>query len=292
MNPPRLLVAGATGTNGRELLRRLDDEGIRMRALVRDPDRAAPLAGERVELVRGDLGDRASLRAAFDGIEQAYIVTAVSRDTTTWFANFFDAARAAGVRHLVKLSGLGADPGSTSEIIRQHGEADEALAASGLTYTILRPNSFYQNILFQAAPIRETGRFYLPVGDARQSMVDVRDIAEATVRILTGEGHEDRIYELTGPESLSCFDVAATLSEVLGRAVTYVPVAVEAARRSMLDAGMREWEAGAVAELQGVFATGAFADVRDDLARLLGRRPRSFADFARDHAAAFARPAG
>ena len=282
-----ILVAGATGTNGSELLRQLANKGIHARAMVRDPERAANLACDTVELVRGDLSDRSSLAAALDGIEKAYIVTAVHKDTEAWFESFFAAAKEAGVSQLVKFSGMRADVESLSEIIRQHGRTDETLMESGIPYTILRPNSFYQNMLWQAEAIRANGQFYLPIGDARQSQVDVRDIAEATVRILTEEGHENKAYDFTGPESISYFDVAATLSKILDKPVTYVPVPVAAAEAAMLEAGMPEWDAHALAEIQGLFATGIYAEVTDDLEKLLGRRPRTFEDFARDFAAAF-----
>ena len=287
MNNASILVAGATGTNGSELLRQLTDKGIAARALVRDPARAADIANEHVELVRGDLSDPSSLPAAFEGIEKAYIVAAVHRDTERWFQNFFAAAREAGVAQLVKFSGMRADVDSPSEIIRQHGRSDEALMESGIPYTILRPNSFYQNVLWQADGIRTSGQFYLPIGDAKQSQVDVRDIAEATVRVLTEEGHTNKAYDITGAESISYFDVAETLSQVLDKPVTYVPVPVEAAEASMLEAGMPAWDAHALAEIQGLFATGVYAEVTPDLEQLLGRRPRSFADFARDFASVF-----
>ena len=117
--------------------------------------------------------------------------------------------------------------------------------------------------------------------------VTSKNIAEATANILTQPGHENRAYDITGPESISYFDVAATLSEVLGRTVTYVPVPEEAAKAAMLETGMPEWDAQALAEIQALFATGTYAEVTPDLEQLLGRRPRSFADFARDYANVF-----
>lgn len=287
MTAPNILIAGATGTNGRALLGQMSERGVPVRALVRDPARAAALAGPHVELVQGDLADRASLGNAFEGIEKAFVVTAIHPDTVTWFANFFEAAGAAGVAHVVKFSGYGASEQSPSLVIRQHGESDRLLRESGLTHTILRPNSFFQNLLWQAEVIKATGQFFLPAGDARQSLVDVRDLAEAAARILLDGGHENVAYDLTGPESLSFHDVAATLSDVLKREITYVPVSNEAARASMVENGMPEWDADVLAEIQGLFASGSYGDVEDDLATLLGRSPRTFEAFARDHATAF-----
>ena len=284
---PTLLVSGATGLNGRELLKQLSQQGIPTRALVRDPARAADLGNDFIQLVEGDLSDPASLNVAFEGIEKAYIVTSINQDTVRWFQNFYAAAKRAGVKHLVKFSGYGSSEDSRSEVIRQHGESDRLLRESGLTYTILRPNSFYQNMLWQADSIMSQGEFYLPVGDARQSMVDVRDIAEATIRVLTEPGHENRVYDLTGPESLSFDDVAREIAAVSGKAVRYVPVSVADAKSSMLESGMPEWDADVLAEIQGVFGSGAYAKVETDLEHILGRVPRRFATFALDHAKSF-----
>jgi uncharacterized protein YbjT (DUF2867 family) len=162
------------------------------------------------------------------------------------------------------------------------------LAASGLPYTILQPNSFHQNLLWSAATIKDQGAFYLPVGEARQSLVDVRDIAAVAVAVLTGSGHEGQTYEITGPESLSYHDVAAKLSAALGKPVNYVPVPPEAALDSMLKSGMPEWNARAVTDLYGAFATGAYARTTDTAGRLTGKPPIPFEQFARDFAAAFA----
>jgi uncharacterized protein YbjT (DUF2867 family) len=123
--------------------------------------------------------------------------------------------------------------------------------------------------------------------DARQSFVDVRDITDVAVLALTRPGHEGQVYELTGPESLTYADIAAVLSEVLGKTVRYVDVPNEAAEESMRRSGMPEWNARAVAELFRYFASGAAARTTDTVAKLLGRPPISFAQFAREHAGAF-----
>ncbi len=283
----RILVAGATGANGRALLDALSTFDVTVRALVRPASPAKELLGPAVEIAEGDLTDRATLAPAFEGIDKAYVVTAVLPDTVALFDNFYNEARAAGVRHIVKFSGLGASEDSPSEIIRQHAQSDQRLRESGVDYTIIRPNSFFQNMLWQAAAIATTDAFYLPVGDAAQSMIDVRDIAEITATILTSDGHANKTYDLTGPESLSFHDVARIIGEVRGKAVTYVPVTPEAAETAMKEQGMSDWEAHALAEIQALFGTGAYAEVLPDAEGLLGRKPRAFAEFARDYADAF-----
>ena len=282
-----ILVVGATGTNGREVVNRLAEAGERVRVLVRDPDKAADLRKEGVEICRGDLDDPASLDAALAGVERAFFVAAVDPRYIGWFRNFLDAARRARTGLIVKLSGMCGDPESPGEIFRQHGETDRMLAASGLGYTILKPNSFHQNMLWSAGTIKDHGAFYAPMRDARQSLVDVRDIAAVAVEVLTRGGHEGRTYEITGPESLSDHDVAATLSSVLGKAVRYVDVPPAAARESMLKVGTPEWNARAVTELLEIFATGIAARTTDTVKAITGKDPITFEQFARDHAAAF-----
>lgn len=182
---------------------------------------------------------------------------------------------------------MGANSNSPAEILRQHGQTDEALSASGLMFTILRPNSFYQNLLFSAGTIKDHGAFYLPLRDGRQSLVDVRDIADVAVETLTSPGHEGKTYEITGPESLTYHEVAEKLSVVLGKPVRYVDVPAETALDSMLKAGMPEWNARALVELYGVFASGAAARTTDTVNRILGRNPITCSQFIRDHASAF-----
>lgn len=288
MAATRILIAGATGTNGRALLDALPNDDVILRAFVRSADVARSSIPGDVEVAEGDLANPASLAAAFDGVDKAYVVTAVLPDTVELFRNFYDAANAAGIRHLVKFSGLGASQDSPSEIIRQHGASDDLLRDSGLTYTIIRPNSFHQNMLWQAEAIATTDTFYLPLGDAAQSTIDVRDIAEITAKILTSDGHENKAYDLTGPESLTFHDVARIIGAERGKDVTYLAITPQAAEAAMKEQGMPDWSAHALAEIQALFGSGAYAAVLPDAERLLGRRPRAFTDFVRDHINAFA----
>ncbi|WP_299632103.1 SDR family oxidoreductase [uncultured Roseobacter sp.] len=286
----RVLIAGATGTNGRALTDELSKhDGIIPRALVRDT--ASAEFGDGVEIVEGDLADLQSLAAAFDGVGKAYIVTSIQPNTIDLFQNFFRAAKSADVTHIVKFSGLGSDVNSPSEVIRQHGETDEALRESGLPFTILRPNSFYQNMLGQVQGIAKNGTFALPLGEARQSLIDVRDIAEITATILTTDGHVSKAYDLTGPESLSFDDVAEILSDVRAAPVKYTPITPDEMEAALKVTGMPDWSAHALAEIQALFATGAYAEVLPDAERLLGRSSRSFRQFAEDHAELW-KPAG
>ncbi|MEL6977320.1 MAG: SDR family oxidoreductase [Pseudomonadota bacterium] len=287
MTQPRILIAGATGANGRQLTEELVAKGLPVRALVRNKDKAAQVLPQAAELVEGDLSVSDSLTTALDKVGKAYVVTSIQPDTVSLFQNFFDAAKVAKVSQLVKFSGLGAAPEAPSEVIRQHAASDAALRESGVPYTILRPNSFHQNMLWQAESIASTGAFHLPLADAAQSTIDVRDIAEITSTILTTEGHLGKAYDLTGTESLTFHDVAEIIADVRGAPVQYVPVSPEAAEDAMRRQGMPEWQAQVLAEIQALFATGRYADVTQDAENLLGRAPRSFRTFAEDHKSFF-----
>ena len=282
-----ILIAGATGTNGRALTSRLATAGYSVRALVRNIQSAQSLAHPNVQLVEGDLSHPASLESAFEQVDRAFIATAIVPNTVELFQNFFDAAQKTTGAHIVKFSALGAGDNARSMIQQQHTESDEALMASGLPYTILRPNSFYQNLIWSADSIKATGQFYLSFGDAKQSLVDVRDLTEVAFQAFAEAGHRSKVYELTGPESLSYYDVAQQLSTILGREVMYVPVPNEAALQGMIDSGMPEWTARAIAELYSVFATGEYADTNENIQRITGRTATTFAAWASENKSAF-----
>ena len=281
-----ILVVGATGTNGRELTNRLVTMGRQVRALVRNPAKAAGTRLPTIEFVQGDLDDPTSLDAALRGVERAFIVAPQEDRFIQWHRNFLEAAKQAGNPHVVRLSALGAgDP--DSEILRRHGEADQMLRDSGLPFTILQPNSFYQNTFRLAETIKQERAFQLPIRNGRLSMVDVRDIATVAAETLTSTGHEGMTYQITGPEAISYYDIAATLSKVLGRPVKYVEVPQEAAKVNMLRFGMSERMATIMAELYGVFATSRYAFTTDVVARITGKPPITFEQFARDFAGTF-----
>lgn len=281
------LIAGATGTNGRMLTARLASAGYPVRALVRNLSSAQSLVQPNVELFEGDLNDPATLESAFENVDRAFIATAILPNTDELFQNFFDAAKKTTSPYIVKFSALGAGDNAKSVVQQQHTQSDEALIASGLPYTILRPNSFYQNMLWSAESIATAGQFYLPLGDAKQSLVDVRDLTEVAFQALITTEHQGKIYELTGPEGLSYHDIAQQLSTLIGKAVTYVPISDEVALQGMIDSGMPEWTADALTKLYGEFATGKYAGVNENIKMITGKSATPFADWAEEHKSAF-----
>jgi uncharacterized protein YbjT (DUF2867 family) len=282
-----ILITGATGNNGRELVRQLAAAGQRVRALVRNPAKAADLKSTNVELAIGDFDQPATLDAALRGVEKAFLLTPVAEHFVEWQSAFIEAAQRAEVKHLVKFSGMGADSKPKAELLRLHNETDNLLRKSAVPFTILQPNSFHQNILSSAETIKTQGAFYWPLKNAAQSTVDIRDVNAIAARVFTSPGHEGNTYVITGPEALTFQQAAEKLSAVLGRDIQYVDVPLSAAEDGMRKSGMPEWNVHAVGELLAYFASGAAATVTDSVPRLLGRPAISFEQFVQDHRGTF-----
>jgi len=285
-----ILVTGATGTNGVELISQLAAMGEPCRALVRDPQESAKLLPPDTELFRGDLGDRAALDEAMRGIEKVFLLCPVHPKQVEWEGNVVDAAKAAGVRHLVKFSVIHASPESRSALLRWHAATEDRIRSSGVPFTFLRPNMFMQELLRQADAIRSQGQFYLPLAGAKVSLVDVRDNAAVAAAVLTGRGHEGKTYEITGPAALSFDEVALALAEATGRPIRYVPITMEQFKQAFAAAGAPQWMADVVAELYATFHP-ANSVVREGVKRATGKEPRTFDSFARENAAAIRPPA-
>ena len=284
--PERILVTGA-GVTGGEVARQLAATGRETCALVRSPERAERLRKLGIELVDGDFANRDSWMQALSGVTAVFNITVAHRDTVAWNAAFLDCAKQNGVRHVVQLSGMTVSPSSPAAFHRQMSQCDEALKASGLSYTILQPNVFYQNMLRMAVSIREHGRFCSAAGDACISMIDVRDVAEVAVKALTESDHANKVYVLTGPEVVSYFDVARLLSEATGNPIVYEALTESDAVKELIESGVSEPVARRIVGVHRSFSTGAFAEVTGDAYKLLQRTPRSFVEFARDNASLF-----
>ncbi len=283
-----LLVIGGTGHVGSEVIRQLRAGGHDVRALVRSQEKAAAVRQAGAEPVLGDVADRATLGPALDGVSRLFIVLAGGPDHVQLETNVIDAAAAAGDVGIVKLSVIGADPSSPVRFVAAHGRIEQALAASGVPHTLLRPNDFMQNAFAWAPSIRAEGTVHTPNADAAIASVDVRDIAAAAVAALTRDGHEGRAYELSGPEALTRREQVATVAAALGRELTVDALTPDQAREFMTSAGYPEYAVGGLYELMvHVYDAGYAATVFPGVEEATGRAPRSWADFARDNAAAW-----
>ena len=270
-----ILVIGGRSKIGAALIADLLGRGQRVRALVRagEPADSLPAA---VEAASGDLADEGSLVMAMEGIEKVFLLSSPHPDAVGWHRNAINAARRTRVRLLVRSSILGADRESPADFISAHAACDRYLEDSGLPYVIVRPNLFLQNIPESTIPsIDGSGTFYVNAGQARISMVDTRDVAAVAAAVLTEPGHAGARYDVTGPEALSYADVAAKLTSVLGRQVTYVSAPDDAVRQRLLGAGLNEWFANALVGLYQDYrrsgTSGYAAQVTGTVQRLTGR---------------------
>ncbi|MFJ4649859.1 NAD(P)H-binding protein [Nocardia sp. NPDC088792] len=280
-----IVITGATGTIGSEVVRQLAGRGEKVRAVTRDPERAR--VPEGVEVVRGDYADPASLAAAFAGAEAAFLVGQVTLDNSDVDAKLIAAARDAGVARLVKLSAIGTGDTVLGPFATWHMPGERAISESGRVWTILRPSSFASNTLSWVAPIKAGKPVPNMTGTGAQGVIDPRDIAAVAVEALTSDDHAGRVYTLTGPEPLSVPQQAATLGAALGREIEVDDIPLEQVREALLAAGRSEAFADRATAGQTFIRNGGNTTVTRDVERVLGRAPRTYADWARDHAAAF-----
>ncbi|MEV0058232.1 NAD(P)H-binding protein [Nocardia sp. NPDC050718] len=283
-----ILITGATGTIGSNLLRHLVADGVAVRATARDLATADFPAG--VDAVRVDYREPDTFAAAMTGIEAAFLNGVPGPDDTGVDAALVAAARAAGVRRVVKLSAIGtgdprlAGPGSW------HVPGEDAVRASGLEWTILRPNTFASNTFSWIEPMRNGHPVPNLTGDGRQAVVDPRDVAEVAAAALRDPAHHGRTYTLTGPTLQTTRDQAAELAEILGRPIAVTDIAAADARAFMTAAGLPPAFVEGSLIGQNFIRDGHNAVVTTDVDEILGRVSRSYAEWAADHRSAFAHP--
>lgn len=278
-----IIVTGATGNVGSELVRLLSEGGSSVRALSREPERGEDLPG--VEWVQADLARRKALPEAFEGGDRLFLLTGNGEDMVWLQKNAIEAAERAGVGHVVKLSALGATDHSRSVIGLWHYNVERIVEDSELLWTFLRPHHYMQNLLDRRVFDREAGRVRSASGDGRIPFIDTRDIAAVARAVLIGEDHHGRTYTLTGPEPLSYREATEILSDVLERPLTYVAESMDEAWSRLRAAGDPVWLVAARLAIAGYQRGGGPTErVTDTVERLLGRPPRSFRQFAEDHA--------
>ncbi len=281
-----ILVTGATGSNGTEIIKRLVEKNIQVRAMVRDRNRAN-LVIPNVEVVEADFDRPETLQSVLAGVKRAFLVTNSSENAEAQQIAFIDAAKQSGVEHIVKLSQFKADANSPGRFLRYHAAVEAALQASGIAYTFLRPNLFMQGLLNFRSTIASQNAFYAAAGDAKVSVVDVRDIAQVAVAALTEPGHEGKTYDLTGFEALTHAEMAEHLSTALGRKIAFIDVSPEAMHDALLGVGFPLWQADGLIEEYAHYRRNEAAEVTSGIQDATSQNPRSFETFARDYARIF-----
>jgi uncharacterized protein YbjT (DUF2867 family) len=283
-----ILVTGATGLNGSELVHRLSARGVPVRALARSAAKAERFSAlPKVEIVEGDMARPETLSAALRGVDRAMLISSSDPMMLEVQSNFIEAARKAGVKHVVKLSGIIAELDSPFRFARMHGEIERRLEASGMAFTHLRAGEFMQAYFRQVRSIIAKGALFLPMEDARIASIDIGDIAEVAATVLTSSGHEGKIYPLTGPEALSMAEVAEKLSIATGKPIQYVNVAPEEAKSANLAVGMPPYLVDALFELFAERRKGKEAHVSPVIPTIFGWQATSFDEFAARNAAIF-----
>ena len=227
-----------------------------------------------------------TLDAAFRGVNKVFLITPPNPNQVIEAENGIQAAERAGGPLVVKLSAGAVQgmPGALPRVSGQHAETGGALKASGLPYTVLKPHFYMQNTMMAAQTVALEGIIYWAMKDGK---IDVRDIVDVAVKVLTEDGHEGKAYTLTGPASIAFDEVAKGLSKVLGKQVSYVDVPLEAARQGMVSVGLSEWMADAMTEYNTAFSEGYGDFATPDVEELTGHPARSYETFARDFAQVF-----
>jgi uncharacterized protein YbjT (DUF2867 family) len=283
-----IFVTGATGLTGRSLVERLSARGAPVRALTRSATKGRGLSSlAKVEIVEGDLARPETFAAALRGVDRAMLISSSDPAMLEVQSSFIRAAREAGVKHVVKLSGIMPDLASPFRFARMHAEIERRLEASGMAFTHLRAGEFMPAYFRQVPSIVAKGALFLPMADAKIASVDVGDIAEVAALALTESGHEGKTYALTGPEALTMGEVAQKLSVATGKTIRYVDLPPEEAKRAQIAAGVPPYLADALAELFAERRKGKESRVSPTIETLLGRRARSFNEFAAENAAIF-----
>lgn len=281
-----ILVTGASGTVGKEVLKQVAKSGAKHRAMYRSPQEAAK-APSGTETVIADFAKPETLAPALRGVDSVYLVCSPIPDLVQLESNMIEACVQAGVKHLVLNSALGAGDWNKS-FPAWHRKVEDKLKSTKPSHTILRPNSFHQNVVaFYAPTIRTQNAFYSSMKNARNSFLDVRDIAEVAAKALSGGQHAGKTYELNGPEALDYTTLARKISKVAGREVKYVDIPMEAQRKAMQDQKMPDWLITALLELQEYYLAGKGGETDGLLQDLLGRPPITMDKFLTENAAEF-----
>jgi len=282
-----ILVSGATGTVGSEVVRQLATKGAKVRACCHSPEKAEKIKAPDVEIVEMNYSRPETVSKAFEGAEKLFLLTPVVENMVEVTGQLVEEAKKAGVKHIVKLSVFNAGEEPSVRILEWHKEAEALVQGSGIPYTILRSNFFMQNFLMMAQPIKEHSLVAMPIGQGKISAIDVRDIGEVAAYILTGEEHAGKTYSLTGAEAFSGSQAAEVFSRVLEKQINFVDAPEDEARKGMQGMQFPEWLIEALLEFYRIIKQDRLAPVTSTVEEILGKKPLPFEQFVKDHADAF-----
>jgi uncharacterized protein YbjT (DUF2867 family) len=284
-----ILLTGATGSAGSLIANEFVRQREPLRILVRNKAKAKAFANvPTVEIVEGDMSEPGSLGPALDGVNRALMISSAAMNMVETQCAFIDACKAAGVQHVIKLSGLDARPDTTFPFGLMHKAIEEHLEHSGLAWTHLRPTGFMQEYLREAPSIVREGAFYLPLGEVRLNPVDLVDVAKVGFLLLRDGGHEGERLALTGPEVLSMSEIAERISHTTGRTVRYIAVSPADRREALIAHGVPPEFADALDEqVKERLKGGHESQVDLSTHRLFNVKPATFREFAQRNGEAF-----
>jgi len=272
-----ILLTGITGNNGGATATALLAKGVTFRALVRDLDKAAAWADKGVELVKGDLDDADSIRAALKGIDRAVLILPNGEDQERLERNFIDTAQAVGLPWILKLSSPEAIRGTKSPIPLAHIASEDAIMASGMNWTFVRPSFFMQNFKSSLAAARATGKLSMPMGNGTVALTNTADAGEFIAKVLTdadSSPHYGQCYDITGPDPVMNFhDVARVIGEVIGQEVEFDDCDADAYQEAIRPYHRNDWHSDAVAHLFAEIANGGTPGIKTDTFQTMMGRP-------------------
>jgi len=281
-----ILITGATGQLGKATIDFLIQKGIaanQISALARSGEKAADLSAKGIKIKIGDYLDYSSLVAAFNGVEKLFFISGSELGTRVeQHRNAINAAKEAGVKHIIYTSGFRKNETDTSPVaflIRQHSETEKFIRASGISYTFLL-NGLYADVLpgFLGENVLETGVF-LPAGNGKAAFTVRLDIAEAAANILVTTGHENKEYVFTNTENTGLNEIASFLGELSGKQVRYLNPSKAEYLETVMKAGLPQEYAEMIVSFSEAIEQGEFEAEDTDLERLLGRKPTSIFNY-------------
>ncbi len=281
MASDKLLITGVTGNVGKEVINRLSEKGLPVKAATRNLAKAESLGFKKTEIVLFDYEKPETFEPAFADVERLFIIPPpLNPKQHDLIIPLIDVAVQSGVKHIVNISTMSVLHIGNLPL----GIAEQYIENSGIAYTFLRPNWFMQNCNgYMLEDIKENGAINLPAGDAKTSLIDVRDIVEVSIIALTTEKHLNRKYTLTGGEALDNYEMADILSDVTGKKIQYYPMADEDMYLSLKSFGMTDKNVEMYMDLYRSIRKGDTASVSPDVANVLGREPITFEQYAHDY---------
>ena len=282
-----ILLTGATGKTGSATAKALNEKGVTFRALIRNEEKRGDIESLGGEVVIGSIENKEAVDQSMVDVETALILLPNSENQLSLEKQLVDSAKQAGAKRVVKMSSIEATPDATSPIPKLHLESEEYIKQSGLSWTMIKPNFYMQNLLASAGTIKDQGKIFLPMGEGKTGMIDTTDVGKVLAKVLSEDGHESMNHEITGPEILSFNEVAEIFSKGLDKQVDYVDVPLAAYKETLGQFLTNQWHLDAVIDLFKGIADGGIEEKTDTYSKLMGESPKSLSEFISENSFIF-----